>query len=196
MLTQEQITQIAALPFNAYKFKHHIDALLTVYRWVREQWTSKAVKDLCTEYELDLRRKEDRAKFGWFAAKELAKALPPAPANDSRTVRVLCQCLALLPPVPPTNGLENATAYRIMGSPIYADELRRNYQALVQKWHPDINPSVEAVGRFQIINEIYQTLRGQWFEKYSPLLPASKIGQENIDRAMGKTFPWSPDSFW
>lgn len=198
MFTQERISEIAALPANAYKFKANIDQLIQFYQWVREQWTTKAVKDLCHENSLDLRRKEDRAKFGWFAAQELVKALPPAPAESTaaKTVKVLCQAIALLPPVPETNGLENAPAYRIMGRPIYADELNRNYKQLVQKWHPDLNPSVEAVGRFQIINEVYQALRSHWFEKYSPLLPLAKIGKENIDRAMAKTFDFSPESFW
>lgn len=200
MLTQENIAAIAALPANAYKFKCHIDSLIQVYLFCRSQWTTKAIHDLTVEQGLNLRKKEDKAKFGWFAAQELTKALPPAPKKETyqsaKTVKVLCQALALLPPVPPTNGLENAPAYRIMGSPIYADELNRNYKQLVQKWHPDLNPSLEAVGRFQTINEVYQALRAHWFEKYSPLLPIAKIGQENIDRAMNKTFDFTPESFW
>lgn len=200
MFTQENIAAIAALPANAYKFKSNVDQLIAFYKWVRSQWTSKAVQDLAVQNCLNLRKKEDKAKFGWFAAQELARALPPSPKKETyqsaQTVKVLCQALALLPPVPPTNGLENAPAYQIMGSPIYADELNRNYKQLVQKWHPDLNPSIEAVGRFQTINDIYQTLRAHWFEKYSPLLPIAKIGKENIDRAMSKTFDFAPESFW
>lgn len=196
--TQDQIQAIATLPANAYKFKAHIDNLIAIYRWCREQWTSKAIKDLTAENNLDLRRKEDRAKFGWFAAQELAKALPPAPQRqqESKSVKVLCQAIALLNPVPTTNGLENAPAYKIMGSPIYADELRRNYELLVRKWHPDVNQSLEAVGRFQLITELYRTLRDKWFEKYSPLIPGDRLGKENLQRAMDKSFPWSPESFW
>ena len=78
MFTQDQITAIAALPANAYKFKAHIDALLDLYKWVRKQWTTRAIKALCHEHTLDLRRIDDRARFGWYAAQELAKALPPA----------------------------------------------------------------------------------------------------------------------
>ena len=110
MFTTEEITAIAALPANAYKFKHHIEALLSVYRWVREQWTAKAVKDLAHQHGLDLRKRDDRAKFGWFAAQELAqslpKALPASPHPETKTVKFLCQAIALLPPVPQTNGLE------------------------------------------------------------------------------------------
>lgn len=202
-LTQEQITAIATLPANAYKFKAHIYNLIAIYRWCKEQWTAKAVKDIAIEYNLNLRKKDDRAKFGWYAAQELAKALPPAPSHqqesksvESKSVKFLCQAIALLNPVPPTNGLENAPAYQIMGSPVYADELRRNYKALVEKWHPDVNPSLEAVGRFQLVSDLYRTMRDKWFEKYSPLIATERIGKENIDRAMGKEFPWSPESFW
>ena len=200
MFTTEEITAIAALPANAYKFKHHIEALLSVYRWVREQWTAKAVKDLAHQHGLDLRKRDDRAKFGWFAAQELAqslpKALPASPHPETKTVKFLCQAIALLPPVPQTNGLEKTPAYQILGEPIYADELHRNYKQLIQKWHPDNNPSVEAVGRFQVIDQIYKALRSHWFEKYSPLIPLEKIGQENLEKAKAAHFDWSPESFW
>jgi hypothetical protein len=194
--TQEEITAIANLPSNAYKFKAHIDNLIALYRWCREQWTTQAIKTLTAENNLDLRRKEDRAKFGWYAAQELAKALPPAPQVEAKAVKVLCQAIALLPPVPTTNGLENAPAYRVMGSPIYADELRRNYEQLVKKWHPDINKSLEAVGRFQLVTELYRTLRDKWFEKYSPLIPGDRLGKDNLNLAMDQKFAWSPESFW
>lgn len=198
MLTQENIAAIAALPANAYKFKAHINSLIAVYQFCRQQWTAKAIHDLTVKQNLNLRKKEDKAKFGWFAAQELVKALPPVTEHQSetKTVKVLCQALALLPPVPETNGLENTPAYCIMGRPVYADELNRNYKQLVQKWHPDLNPSLEAVGRFQTINEVYQALRAHWFEKYSPLIPISKIGKENVERAMKQQFPWTPESFW
>lgn len=198
MFTQEQIINIASLPETAFRFKNTVDSLLDFYAWVREQWTAKAIADHRNKYELDCRSQEGKLRFAWYAAKELSQNCLPLPKEDKeiKTVKVLSQAIAFLKPVPPTNGLENSPAYQIMGKPIYFDELVRNYRVLAQKYHPDNNPSVEAVGRFQIVNEIYQALKSQWFDKYSPLIPIERIGRENIERAYSKQFPFDPDSFW
>jgi preprotein translocase subunit Sec63 len=101
--------------------------------------------------------------------------------------------------VPKTNGLEKTPTYQVLGEPIYVDELVRNYKQLVVKWHPD-NPdnssSEEAVKRFQLVTQIYEELKSNWFAKYSPLIPLSKIGQENLQKAMSQKIPWTPESFW
>lgn len=196
-LTQEQITAIASLPANAYKFKCHIDNLIAIYKFCREQWTRLAIQELTHVNNLDLRKKEDRAKFGWYAAQELAKALPHVkePHDYTGTVRVLAQAIALLPPVPPTNKLEDAPVYRVFGRPIYLDELMNAYRKLVKKWHPDTNTSPEAEARFKIITECYADLTKCWFTKYSPLLPLTAIGQENVNRAMAVKLPFTPESF-
>ncbi len=196
-ITQDQITAIAALPANAYKFKAHIDGLINVYRFCKDQWTRIAIQELTHINNLDLRKKEDRAKFGWYAAQELTKALPPAKEihNDTGTVRVLAQAIALLPPVPETNGLENAPVYRLFGRPVYLDELRNGYKAMAIKWHPDNNPSPEAEARFKVLTECYSDLTRSWFEKYSPLIPLAAIGEGNIKRAMAVKLPFAPESF-
>lgn len=196
-ITQEQIKAIAALPSNAYKFKAHIDGLIEIYQFCRREWTAIAIRELTTTHNLNLRKKEHKAKFGWYAAQELTKALPPAKEShdDAGTVRVLAQAIALLPPVPETNGLEKAPVYRLFGSPIYLDELRNGYKSMAIKWHPDNNPSPEAEARFKILTECYSDLTRAWFEKYSPLIPASAIGAENIKRAMAVKLPFSPESF-
>jgi hypothetical protein len=197
-ITQDQIQEIASLPSNAYKFKAHIDGLIDVYRFCRDQWTRIAIQELTHINNLDLRKKEDRAKFGWHAAQELAKALPPVKEshNDTGTVKVLAQAIALLPPVPETNGLENAPVYRIFGSPVYLDELRNGYKALAIKWHPDNNSNPEAEARFKMLTETYSDLTRSWFEKYSPLIAKAAIGEGNIKRAMSVKLQFTPESFW
>lgn len=205
MLTQEEITAIALLPENCFKYKQHFDNLIALYQFCRQQWTARAVKHLATEKGLDLRRKDDRARFGWYAAHELVVSLPPAPTpevkipkpeNTNQTVKFLCQAIALLNPVPQTNGLEKAPVYQLMGEPIYFDELVRNYRALARRWHPDRNDDPTALKRFQVINEIYTDLSTRWFEKYSPLIKREIIGENNIARAMAVKLPFTPESFW
>lgn len=124
----------------------------------------------------------------------------PEPINNQnkeiQTSKILCQAIAFLKPVPKTNGLEKSPTYQVMGEPIYWDELVRNYKQLVVKWHPDNNQSVEAVGRIQLITQIYQELKTNWMTKYSPLIPLSRIGEDNLQRAMSQKLPWTPKSFW
>ena len=45
MFTQEKIIEIASLPESAFRYKCHVEALITLYQWVREQWTKKAVTE-------------------------------------------------------------------------------------------------------------------------------------------------------
>ena len=208
MFTTEQIQQIASLPESAFRFRCHVDALMSLYKWIREQWTTKAIAEHRSKYELDCRSTQGKLKFALFAAKEMSQSvLPPviteqdtSPTTEQyremQTSRILCQAIALLPPVPRTNGLEKSPAYRVMGEPVYVDELVRNYKQLITKWHPDVNSSVEAIGRIQLITQIYQQLKSQWFQKYSPLIPLEKIGQHNLQLAMSQQLPWSPSSFW
>ncbi len=207
MLTNQEINEIASLPETAFRFKVHVDALMEFYQWIREQWTAKSLAEHKAKYNLDCRTTEGKLRCAWYAAKELSiHSLPPSservsepqtnPIKEVQISRILCQTIALLPPVPKTNGLEKAPAYQILGEPIYFDELVRNYRQLVVKWHPDYNSSVEAVGRIQLITSIYQELKAEWFTKYSPLIPLEKIGKENHHRAMSKQFPWIPESFW
>lgn len=203
MYTEQQITEIAALPATCFKFKSHVDTLLGFYAWIRQQWVPSAQTELKTRHNLDLRQKADRLRFAWYAAKELATdCLPPVseevvnPKGESQVAKILCQAIALLPPVPPTNGIEKAPAYQIMGEPVYADELVRNYKLLAKKWHPDNNPSLEAVGRFQLITSIYSTMKKDWFSKYSPFIPKERLGDKAFQMAYAKQFPWTPESFW
>lgn len=207
MFTQQQILEIAQQPETAFRFKIHVDTLIQFYQWIREQWTAKSLQEHKAKYGLDCRSTEGKLKLAWLAAKELSThcltpASEPTFCSDSdsnkevQISRILCQAIALLPPVPKTNGLEKAPAYQIMGEPIYFEELVRNYRQLVSKWHPDYNSSVEAIGRMQLITNIYQELKAEWFTKYSPLIPVERIGQENHHRAMSKQFSWIPESFW
>lgn len=213
--SDEIILKLAQLPETAFKFKVHIDSLVAFYCFVREQWTATAIADLKSRHNLNLRSTEGKAKLAWYAAQEWVKCLPPSVTSyqssviseevkpievattEAKTVKVLCQAIALLNPVPETNGLEDAPAYAIMGNPIYLDELRRNYFKLASKWHPDRNPNnPEASDRFALISAIYKELDAQWLTKYSPLIPISKIGKDNVDRAFNKKFAFSPESFW
>jgi hypothetical protein len=205
MLTQEEINAIALLPENAFKYKAHFDSLIALYQWCRTQWTARSIKHLAHENGLDLRKKDDRARFGLIAAKELVLALPPAPSPEvkpiepvkpDQTVKFLCQAIALLNPVKPTNGLEKAPAYQLMGEPVYFDELVRNYRILARQWHPDRNDDPTALMRFQEINSIYTALSTRWFDKYSPLIDIAIIGQDNINRAMAVKLNFSPESYW
>jgi hypothetical protein len=201
MFTQEEIVTIAQLPETAFRFKTQVDSLLSFYSWIREQWTAKAIADHRAKYELNCRSTEGKLRFAWYAAKELSQnCLPPIPEpeknRDDKTIKVLATAIALLNPVPPTNGLEKSPPFQVMGEPIYFDELVRNYRVLAQKFHPDNNPSLEAIGRFQLVNEIYSALKKDWFTKYSPLIPLEKIGKDNLQRAMQKELSFSPQSFW
>lgn len=197
MFTQEQINHLALIPETGFRFKKAVDSLLSFYKWLRNEWTPKAITEHRIKYELDCRTTEGKLRFAWYAAKELSQpCLPQSPSSEGKSVKILSQAIALLNPVPPTNGLEKSPPYQVMGKPIYFDELVRNYRVLAQKYHPDNNPSPDAPIRFQIVNEIYQTLKSHWFEKYSPLLPVEKVGKDNIKRAFQKEMPFSPASFW
>lgn len=208
MFDDKTILQLAQLPETAFKFKSHIDNLIAFYVWLKDQWTAQAIADLKSRHDLNLRSTEGKAKLAWYAAQEWAESvtsyqLPVTEevksieaSIEAKTVKVLCQAIALLPPIPPTNGLEAAPAYAIMGNPVYLDELRRNYIKLASKWHPDRNSSPEAGDRFALVSAIYKEMDSQWLSKYSPLIPISKIGKENIERAFNKKFQFSPESFW
>ena len=201
MLTQQEIMEIATLPETAFRFKTRVETLINFYRFLVNEWTAKAITDHKAKYSLDCRTQNGKLKFAWYAAKELSldslsSSKETEISNQTATVKMLCQAIAFLNPVPQTNTLEKAPAYQIMGEPIYIDELLRNYKKLVTLWHPDNNPSPEAVGRFQLITQIYQQLKSEWFTKYSPLIEIERIGYENIQRAMLKNFPWTPQSFW
>ena len=208
MFTQERLVEIASLPESAFRYKCHVEALMTLYQWVREQWTKKAVTEHRHKYNLYCRTTYGKLKFALFAAKEMSQDCLPLQASEVvpepvkmrskeiQTSKILCQAIAFLKPVPKTNGLEKSPTYQVMGEPIYWDELVRNYKQLVVKWHPDNNPSVEAVGRIQLITQIYQELKTNWMTKYSPLIPLSRIGEDNLQRAMSQKLPWNPKSFW
>ncbi len=215
MFTQQEILEIAALPETAFRFRCHVDALISLYKWVREQWTAKAIAEHRHKYELDCRTTEGKLRFALTAARELSQGvLPPVIAEtssasstdnnrDVQTSRILSQAIALLP-YTPTNGLENAPAYRVLGSPISADSLVENYKILAKKWHPDLNTNPEASERFDLISDIYQTLKGNWFTRYSPLIAKEKFrnaqGIPNFNTiyqaAYSVKLRFSPESFW
>ena len=218
--TPQQIIEIATLPESAFRLQATISQLTKFYVWIKETWTKQAIQSLAKQHELNLRSHENQAKFAWYAAQLLASELPALPGSnsdvtascseskelqsepmtsdciESQIVRVLATALALLPPVPETNGLEFAPAYQIMGNPIYVDELDRNYIELARRWHPDRNSHHEAIIRFQMIADIYKNLRSHWHEKYSPLIPLSRLGTENLQSAMSAVFDFDPASFW
>jgi hypothetical protein len=186
-MNEQQIIEIARIPESAFRFKVYADRLVEFYRFIREQWTPQAIKQFSKDNSLDLRRYADKLQFAWLAAREWVNVIPASSEHQqipsspqSQVVRVLSQ----------------APAYRIMGEPIYYDELRRNYLYLSGKFHPDRNKQPEARARFQLVTAIYKDLQKDWFVKYSPLIATAKIGQENIDKALAKQFPFSPESFW
>jgi hypothetical protein len=45
MFTQEEILEIASLPESAFRYRRHVEVLLKLYQWVREQWTQKAITE-------------------------------------------------------------------------------------------------------------------------------------------------------
>ena len=80
--------------------------------------------------------------------------------------------------------------YNILGVPESAskDEIKKAYRSLSLKLHPDRNPNnLEAVGKFQKINEAYETLGDdQKREEYdmmnkNPFLRMASHGTQNMD---------------
>ena len=213
MYTTEEIAAIAAIPDTAFKYKQQFQSLLDFYLWIKDTWTATAIKQLATDNSLSLRGHENKAKFARLAAQTmLIESQPvlcpsqpenedsdPNPTNhsnqDSQTVRILAIALTL-PPVPKTNGLENAPAWKILGSPIYRIELEQNFKKLLWYWHPDKNADPSAKDRMSLICAIYRLLSMHWEAKYDPLLPIEKLNKLAIERAMQKTFDWTPESFW
>jgi len=53
--------------------------------------------------------------------------------------------------------------YRILGLPYGApkDDIKKAYRKLAKQWHPDVNHSPEATGKFKQINEAYQILTSE-----------------------------------
>lgn len=208
MFTNQQVKDLAALPETAFKFKEQIDSLVEFYKWLRPKMTTKAIAEFREEHFLDCRSKEGKARFAWLAAKEIAvtplssdpkpvQKVTKEPAKEVQVSKILCEAIALLPPVPPTNGLEKAPGWVAMGSPIYYDELIRNYRILLKKWHPDHNGcSVESIERTRVIRKLFNNLKPNWFTKYSPLIPFEKLGEANYKLAMDKEVGFVPESFW
>ena len=215
--TPQQIIEIATLPESAFRLQATISQLTKFYVWIKETWTKQAIQSLAKQHDLSLRSHENQARFAWYAAQLLASELPALPGPnwdlidepkesnpepitsdciESQIAKILATALVLLPPVPETNGLETTPAYQIMGTPIYVDELDRNYIELARRWHPDRNSHHEAIIRFQMIADIYKNLRSHWHEKYSPLIPLSRLGTENLQSAMSAVFDFDPASFW
>ena len=213
----EQIVELATLPESAFRLQATISQLKDFYVWIKATWTKQAITSLAREHELNLRSHENQAKFAWYAAQLLASELPALPASnsdlieepkesqsepitsdciESQIAKILATALVLLPPVPETNGLEATPAYQIMGTPIYVDELDRNYIELVRRWHPDRNANPEAESRIKIIAIIYETLRDQWYDRYSPLIASSRLDPDMIATAKSQDFGFDPDSFW
>lgn len=211
MYTTEEIAAIAAIPDTAFKYKQQFQSLLDFYFWVKETWTPTAIKELASENELCLRKHDNKAKFARLAAQmivaesqpvlcshkpepnSIQKTEPDLPLSDNtETIRPI----ALIPPTPLTNGLEKAPAWKILGSPISRSELEQNFKKLLWYWHPDKNCDPSAKDRMSLIASIYRLLTLHWEAKYSPLLPANKLSTIAIQRAMDKTFDWSPESFW
>lgn len=213
MYTTEEIARIAAIPDTAFKYKQQFQSLLDFYLWIKETWTATAIKQLATDNSLSLRGYENKAKFARLAAQIIIRESQPIlcssepenedsdpnPTNhsnqDNQTVRILAIALTL-PPVPKTNGLENAPAWKILGSPIYKSELEQNFQKLLWYWHPDRSDDPTASDRISLVVSIYRRLTNFWDVKYSPLLPIHKLNQIAIEKAMQKTYDWSPESFW
>jgi hypothetical protein len=221
MFTTDEIKEVSSLTGDDLRYKQVCQKVNNFYHWIKEVWTTKAIKEFKEfNQELDLRKPYDRLNFAILAAQQMVKDFDPIPelepvktnpnplledpkinpeinpSTEFNTVRFLARAIALLNPVPPTNNLENTPGYKILGSPIYLDELVRNYRVLAKKFHPDINHSLEASDRLALVNQIYSCLVKEWFTKYSPLIPIEKLGKENLDRAMSKQYNFTPESFW
>lgn len=212
MYTIEEIAAIAAMPDTAFRYKKQFQNLLEFYLWIKENWTATAIKQLATDNSLSLRGHENKAKFARLAAQVIIDESqpilcpsddghsipPPAIESDSHiaTPPETTRPTKLLPPVPPTNGLENAPAWQILGSPLHRTELEQNFKKLLWYWHPDKNPDPSAKDRMSLISAIYRLLSLHWEAKYEPLLPIEKLNKLAITRAMQKTYDWNPESFW
>jgi molecular chaperone DnaJ len=61
---------------------------------------------------------------------------------------------------PPSSGGDSGDYYKILGVAKSADEkeLKKAYRKLALKYHPDKNPSPEALEKFKEINEAYDCL--------------------------------------
>lgn len=206
MYTTDEIAAIAAMPDTAFKYKQQFQSLLNFYLWIRDNWTATAIKELASENGLSLRSHLNQAKFARLAAQiivaesqpvlcpqiECPNPIEPIEPDNAEIIRPI----ALISPTPLTNGLENAPAWKILGSPISRTELEQNFKKLLWYWHPDKNSDPSAEDRMSLIASIYRLLTLHWEAKYSPLLPARKLNSIAISRAMDKTFDWSPESFW
>lgn len=212
MYSIEEIASIAAIPDTAFKYKQQFQSLLDFYLWIKDTWTATAIKQLATDNSLTLRGHENKAKFARLAAQViisesqpiLCQSQPEDPEisthpevesqddDDQKPTRII----ALLAPVTLTNGLENAPAWKILGSPISRTELEHNFKKLLWYWHPDKNADPSAKDRMSLISAIYRLLSMHWEAKYDPLLPIGKLNKLAIERAMDKTYDWSPESFW
>lgn len=214
MYTTEEIAAIAAIPDTAFKYKQQFQSLLDFYLWIKDTWTATAIKQLATDNSLSLRGHENKAKFARLAAQtmlnESQPILCPSQPDDielNTTSHVESQDgddqdgndarpIALLAPVTFTNGLENAPAWQILGSPISRLELEQNFKKLLWYWHPDKNADPSAKGRMSLISAIYRLLSLHWEAKYNPLLPIEKLNKLAIEKAKQKAYDWSPESFW
>lgn len=198
MYTKEQIKAIASIEPQEFCLKSNVQTLCEFYKWVKEEVTPCTIEKTKKALGLNLRKREDRMKLAHAIAIQLNGGKPdPTPTERKDTlVNLLTKVIALLPPVPPTNGLEDAPGWRLFGSPIYIHELDAGYSALHKTYHPDVNPSPDSTKKMSVINRIYDKLREDWTLKYSPLLPKELITDEIVELAMGVNLEIDPEETW
>lgn len=84
--------------------------------------------------------------------------------------------------------------YKILGVPNTAtqEEIKNAYRSLVKKYHPDINPDVNAVSMMQDINEAYEVLSNLASrQKYDALLQQQSKSTVQTSQCTKQHAPYS-----
>ncbi len=114
--------------------------------------------------------------------------------NKSERFSFLLLTNRLLPAGKPLNGTEESPAMRILGSPKTLTELEANYRELIKREHPDLSvhePEL-AAKRYMYVRSLVKFTRKHW----DRVKPTAKISNEDLQRRMNATTPYSPESFW
>ena len=156
--------------------------------WFSE--TEKKQSRLITEEVARLNKKGSKVDFYSEAGKALIGEILLAKFIDRKRKEVIDLRVALglerlgvsYDIVILTNGIENSDLFRIFGSPLTKEALKKSYKKLAKDCHPDVGGSTELMSQ---VTKLYKTIVGKW-DIYNPANLA--IPEDKLQGAMTKKF--------
>ena len=192
--------------------------LLLFYQWMRAHWSRSAWEDLRAEFDLDLRRRNNRVTLARLGVeRELIhcngtavfprqlELIPAAPAQENVSLmqtaidelRASLQHLqevvrGLLPEGDPLNGTEKSPAMLVLGSPTTLTELncshQHGYQELRAREHPDRSPFPAAEAQKRYA--AIELMHRAACDNWESARPTAEISPEQLQRRLAAKLPF------